>query len=50
MGKTCQSCGYAVPSLEEQREPPGAPEDCPQCGGVGTVVDQGGASGGGYEE
>lgn len=24
----------------EQQEPPGVPENCPQCGGLGTVVDE----------
>jgi hypothetical protein len=40
MTKICTDCAYAVPNLEEQREPPGVPEDCPQCGGLGTVVDE----------
>ena len=40
MTKICKDCEYVVPTLEDQREPPGVPEDCPQCGGLGTVVDE----------
>ncbi|HTK60435.1 MAG TPA: hypothetical protein VL283_04530 [Candidatus Baltobacteraceae bacterium] len=40
MTKVCQECEYVVPSLEQQQEPPGVPENCPQCGGLGTVVDE----------
>lgn len=40
MTKVCQNCEYVVPTLEEQQEPPGVPENCPKCGGLGTVVDE----------
>ncbi|GEM_PF-2704209 len=40
MPKVCQECQYAVPTLEEQQEPPGVAENCPKCGGIGTVVDE----------
>lgn len=40
MTKICQECEYVVPSLADQQEPPGMPENCPQCGGLGTVVDE----------
>lgn len=40
MPKVCRECEYVVPSLAEQQEAPGIPENCPQCGGVGTVVDE----------
>lgn len=40
MTKICQECEYVAPSPMEQQEPPGVPENCPQCGGIGTVVDE----------
>jgi len=40
MRKVCQACEYVAPSPMEQQEPPGVPENCPQCGGIGTVVDE----------
>ena len=40
MTKVCKECGYVAPGLEQQQEPPGVPENCPQCGGLGTVIDE----------
>lgn len=40
MTKVCQNCQYVVPTLEERQEPPDVAEDCPKCGGIGTVVDE----------
>jgi hypothetical protein len=40
MSKICQNCEYVVPTFEEQQEPPGVPENCPKCGGIGTVIDE----------
>jgi len=40
MRKICQVCDYVAESPMEQQEPPGIPENCPQCGGLGTVVDE----------
>jgi len=40
MAKSCQQCEYVAEDLLDQQEPPGVPENCPQCGGIGTVVDE----------
>ena len=37
--KSCQICGYE-PSKEDEAKPDETSEDCPQCGGVGTMIDE----------
>jgi Zn finger protein HypA/HybF involved in hydrogenase expression len=37
--KSCQICGYE-PSKEDEVKPDETNEDCPQCGGVDTMIDE----------
>lgn len=39
MKKVCEMCGYE-PTKEQELDPMSPTEDCPTCGGKGTVVDQ----------
>ena len=37
--KVCQTCGYE-PTQEQEIDPMSPTEDCPECGGKNTVVDE----------
>lgn len=39
MPKECQICGYE-PAVEDVRNPSATNEDCPNCGGEGTLVNE----------
>lgn len=39
MTKVCKECLYKIPAKEDVPEPmEDAPEDCPKCGALGSVV------------
>ncbi len=39
MAKICGICGYE-PMKEDEQKPSETTEDCPQCGGRDTVIDE----------
>lgn len=47
MGKVCVACGAGV---DEPMSPAGESENCPECGGEGTVREEGEEMGGDMEE